>query len=104
MIPIVPMFAALIGREAEHRSVVQPLRRTHMPARSRVRVVVAGESALEEEVITDTVSQVRLVHLAARAGLRSDDVVLSLGKVEPVLRSLVELKADLRMTIVLRVR
>src|SRR6266496_4395195 len=73
-----------------------------MPARSGPGVVVTDEIRFEDEVVVDTMSQVRLVHLAASVGFRGDDVVLCLRKVKPVFRSLVELEADLRTAVVLR--
>src|SRR6185369_10316351 len=72
-----------------------------MPSRTRIRVVVADKVRLEDEVITDAMGQVAFEHFATSAALRSDDIVFSLRKIEPVLRSLVELEADLRCFVVL---
>lgn len=46
--------------------------------------------------------QIGFVDITARIGLRSDDVILGLGKVEPVFRTVVKLKSQLRAAIVLR--
>ena len=58
-------------------------------------------ASFEQEVIANAVREIGLVHIATSVGLGSDDVVSPLSKIEPISRAVVELKTDLRPSVIL---
>ena len=85
---------AVIGWEAEYGSGIQRLGSANMPPRSRIVIVVVDIIRFDDEIPVNAMCQKDFIDITARVCLRRDDIVLGLGKIKPVLRSMVKFEAE----------